>query len=305
MSLKAENISKNFGTQKALNHVSFEIQSGQIIGFLGPNGAGKSTLMKIITGFLQADEGQIFINGNNISDANSDFRSQIGYLPEHNPLYTDMYVTEYLNFTAGIYKLKNTKKRVAEVLRMTGLEIEKRKQIRELSKGFRQRVGIAAALIHNPGVLILDEPTTGLDPNQIIEIRNLILEIGKQKTVLLSTHIMQEVEAICNRVLIINSGSIVVDNTLEGINKESSEKYITVSVEFLTEPNDELLKQLPGVIEIQSPQKTIRLIKSSDSADIRPLIFNFAVEQKNPILSMQRIEKSMEEIFRDLTKRAN
>jgi ABC-2 type transport system ATP-binding protein len=305
MSLKAENISKNFGTQKALNHVSFEIQSGQIIGFLGPNGAGKSTLMKIITGFLQADEGQIFINGNNISDANSDFRSQIGYLPEHNPLYTDMYVTEYLNFTAGIYKLKNTKKRVAEVLRMTGLEIEKRKQIRELSKGFRQRVGIAAALIHNPGVLILDEPTTGLDPNQIIEIRNLILEIGKQKTVLLSTHIMQEVEAICNRVLIINSGSIVADNTLEGINKESSEKYITVSVEFLTEPNDELLKQLPGVIEIQSPQKTIRLIKSSDSADIRPLIFNFAVEQKNPILSMQRIEKSMEEIFRDLTKRAN
>jgi ABC-2 type transport system ATP-binding protein len=305
MSLKAENISKNFGTQKALNHVSFEIQSGQIIGFLGPNGAGKSTLMKIITGFLQADEGQIFINGNNISDANSDFRSQIGYLPEHNPLYTDMYVTEYLNFTAGIYKLKNTKKRVAEVLRMTGLEIEKRKQIRELSKGFRQRVGIAAALIHNPGVLILDEPTTGLDPNQIIEIRNLILEIGKQKTVLLSTHIMQEVEAICNRVLIINSGSIVADNTLEGINKESSEKYITVSVEFLTEPNDELLKQLPGVIEIQSPQKTIRLIKSSDSADIRPLIFNFAVEQKNPILSMQLIEKSMEEIFRDLTKRAN
>ncbi len=305
MSLKAENISKNFGTQKALNHVSFEIQSGQIIGFLGPNGAGKSTLMKIITGFLQADEGQIFINGNNISDANSDFRSQIGYLPEHNPLYTDMYVTEYLNFTAGIYKLKNTKKRVAEVLRMTGLEIEKRKQIRELSKGFRQRVGIAAALIHNPGVLILDEPTTGLDPNQIIEIRNLILEIGKQKTVLLSTHIMQEVEAICNRVLIINSGSIVADNTLEGINKESSEKYITVSVEFLTEPNDELLKQLPGVIEIQSPQKTIRLIKSSDSADIRPLIFNFAVEQKNPILSMQLIEKSMEEIFRDLTKRTN
>ena len=179
---------------------------------------------------------------------------------------------------------------------------EKRKRIRELSKGYRQRVGLAAALIHNPGILILDEPTTGLDPNQILEIRNLILEIGKEKTVLLSTHIMQEVEAICNRVLIINSGVIVADNTVKEINKSSSEKYIMVSVEFDTKPNDEQLSRLSGIIEILSPQEKIRLIKSSDSADIRPLIFKFAVEQKITVLSMQKVEKSMEEIFRELTK---
>lgn len=301
MSLKAENITKFYGSQKALDKVSFEIGSGEIVGFLGPNGAGKSTMMKIITGFLKADQGRVFVNGSEISEPDSDFRAQIGYLPEHNPLYTDMYVSEYLNFTAGIYRLKNIKERVAEVIEMTGLKIEKRKHIRELSKGYRQRMGLAAALIHNPSVLILDEPTTGLDPNQILEIRNLILEIGKQKTVLLSTHIMQEVEAICNRVLIINTGRIAADNTVEEINKISTEKYITVSVEFDTEPNDDLLKQLPGIIEILSPQKTIRLIKSSVTQDIRPMLFNFAVEQKITVLSMQRIEKSMEEIFRELT----
>jgi ABC-2 type transport system ATP-binding protein len=302
MSLKAENITKFYGRQKALDSVNFEIQSGEIVGFLGPNGAGKSTMMKIITGFLKADIGNVSVNEIQVSDQNPKYRSQIGYLPEHNPLYTEMYVTEYLNFTAKIYKLKKIDKRVAEVIQLTGLEIEKQKRIRELSKGYRQRIGLAAALIHNPDVLILDEPTTGLDPNQIIEIRNLILEIGKQKTVLMSTHIMQEAEAICNRVLIINSGIIVADNSVKEINKTFAEKQITISVEFDLEPNDELLKQIPGIIDIRSPHEKIRLIKSTDRTDIRPLIFNFAVKQKLTVLSMQKIEKSMEEIFRELTK---
>ena len=220
MSIKIENITKLYGSQKALDNVSFEIKSGEIIGFLGPNGAGKSTLMKIITGFIAPTSGNIFVNDKNILENAIEIKNNIGYLPENNPLYLDMYIIEYLNFVAGFYKIDNKKERIKEVIGLTGLEPEIHKKIGALSKGFRQRVGLAQAIIHNPDFLILDEPTSGLDPNQIIEIRNLIVNLGKEKTVMLSTHIMQEVEAICDRIVIINKGSIVADDTVINIQKK-------------------------------------------------------------------------------------
>ncbi len=220
MSITVKNISKFYGKQKALDKISFSINSGEVVGFLGPNGAGKSTMMKLITTYLEQDEGEIIVNNYNTLTHKIDVKKSVGYLPEHNPLYNEMYVLEYLNFLAGIHKV--TKNRIEEVIELVGLTPEKSKKIKQLSKGYRQRVGLAGALLHNPEVLILDEPTTGLDPNQLIDIRNLIKEIGKTKTVLFSTHIMQEVEAVCSRVIIINKGKLITDSTLEELTKEQS-----------------------------------------------------------------------------------
>jgi len=228
MSIKIQNVTKLYGEQRALDNISFEIKTGEIVGFLGPNGAGKSTMMKIITGFIPPSDGEVFVNGLDVVEEPEKVKQIIGYLPEHNPLYLDMYVREYLEFVAGIYKVKDKKQKVKTIIEQTGLGVEQHKKLGALSKGYRQRVGLAHSLIHDPEVLILDEPTSGLDPNQIVEIRNLISEVGKSKTVMLSTHIMQEVEAICDRVIIINKGKIVADDSAKDITSQSAEKYQTV-----------------------------------------------------------------------------
>jgi len=250
MSIIVKNITKLYGTQKALDKVSFEVKAGEIVGLLGPNGAGKSTMMKIITCFIPPTSGDVSVYGFDIMEQSVEVRKKVGYLPENNPLYLEMYVKEYLEFVAGLHQLgKNTHKRIAEMIANTGLESEQNKKIGALSKGYRQRVGLAQALIHNPEVLILDEPTSGLDPNQLIEIRNLIKEIGKEKTVMLSTHIMQEVEAICNRVVIINKGKIVADDLTEKLSAVTSPKEI-ILVEFDKEVKMELLKGITGVAKV-------------------------------------------------------
>ena len=251
MSIKVQNITKIFGTQKALDNVSFEIESGEIVGFLGPNGAGKSTMMKIITGFIPPTNGEIFVNDKNIVEFQNYIKLIIGYLPEQNPLYLDMYVLEFLNFIAGIYSLPNKKSRISEVVELTGLIPEMHKKIGALSKGYKQRVGLAQAIIHDPQVLILDEPTSGLDPNQIIEIRNLIQDLGKSKTVLLSTHIMQEVEAICDRILIINKGIIVADGTTKTIQAKLKDKVKSLDLETLNPIDTKKLKLIAGVLAVR------------------------------------------------------
>jgi ABC-2 type transport system ATP-binding protein len=219
MSIKINNVTKIYGKQKALDNVSFQVNSGEIVGFLGPNGAGKSTLMKIITSFIPPTEGDVYVNGLNVLEHQKEVKKLIGYLPEQNPLYNEMYIVEFLNFVAGLYNIKNRVERIDKIIQLTGLEPEIEKKIGALSKGFKQRVGLAQAIIHDPKILILDEPTSGLDPNQIIEIRNLIKELGKEKTVLLSTHIMQEVDAICDKIIIISNGKIIADDTTENIHK--------------------------------------------------------------------------------------
>jgi len=235
MSIEVQNISKNYGAQKALDNVSFSVKKGEIVGFLGPNGAGKSTLMKILTTYINADEGKASVNGNDVNENQKAVQLSVGYLAEHNPLYLDLYVREYLEFNADVYKV--AKSRIEEVIQLTGLTPESHKKIGQLSKGYRQRVGLATALLHNPDVLILDEPTTGLDPNQLVEIRNVIKNVGKNKTVFLSTHIMQEVEAICDRVIIINNGKIVTDKKLDKLVSEIKEQIIEV---LKTIPDPEL-----------------------------------------------------------------
>ncbi|NOZ47810.1 MAG: gliding motility-associated ABC transporter ATP-binding subunit GldA [Chlorobi bacterium] len=303
MSIKVSEISKLYGKQKALDNVSFEIKTGEIVGFLGPNGAGKSTMMKIITGYIPQTSGDVFVNNINVLDNNIEIRKDIGYLPENNPLYLDMYVTEYLNYIAGIYKIgKEKKNRINEIIEKTGLQTEKRKKIGALSKGYRQRVGLAQALLHNPGVLILDEPTSGLDPNQIVEIRGLISEIGKEKTVLLSTHIMQEVEAICDSVIIINNGKIVAKDKTEKIQGSTTDNYQAILVEFNNSIDTKKLKALKGVKKIIHLKGNNWLIQADKSINIRESIFNFAVKNKYTVLSMQKQEKSLEEIFQELTK---
>lgn len=305
MSISVKGITKFYGKQKALDNVSFEISSGEIFGFLGPNGAGKSTMMKIITGFIPPSSGDIFVNGLDILENSLEVRKQIGYLPENNPLYLDMYVREYLYFVARLYKLspKNAKERTDEMIIKTGLTVEQKKKIGALSKGYRQRVGLAQALIHDPSVLILDEPTSGLDPNQIIEIRNLIAEVGKQKTVLLSTHLMQEVEAICNRIIIINNGKIVADNSKEDLQKQTSAtNHQTVIVEFNTTVSREELLKIKGVSKVQGLKQYHWLLEGNTNDDIRPEIFQFAVKQSLTVLSMQKKEMSLEQVFQELTK---
>jgi ABC-2 type transport system ATP-binding protein len=300
VSIKVEYISKIYGKQRALDNVSFEVNTGEIVGFLGPNGAGKSTMMKILTCFIPQDAGTASVNGFDVASQSLDVRRSVGYLPEHNPLYLDMYVKEYLEFIAGIHKIANKKQRVDEMVQLTGLEIEQHKRIGMLSKGYRQRVGLAQALIHDPSVLILDEPTTGLDPNQLAEIRELIKRIGQKKTVMLSTHIMQEVEALCNRVIIINQGRIVANDDTATLQQGSQNRMLVV-VEFDKEPNRHDLKRLPGVEDVQPVRANTWQIITAADKDIRPDIFRFAVDNKLTVLEMQREERRIEDVFKELT----
>ncbi len=301
MSVKVENVSKLYGTQLALNDVSFEIRTGEVVGLLGPNGAGKSTLMKIISCFLPYTSGTVSVCGFDVSKDSIEVRKNVGYLPEHTPLYLDMYVKEYLTFIGGMYKIRNTEQRIREMVDMTGLELEQKKKIGALSKGYRQRVGIAQALIHDPKVLILDEPTSGLDPNQLLEIRNLIKNIGQEKTVILSTHIMQEVTAICNRVLIINKGKIVADDTAGNLQHKLTEDN-TVVIEFDKEIPIEKLQNIQGVINVVSLGSCRWSVKSELDQDIRADLFQFAVQNSLIVLSMQKEEHSLENIFQQLTQ---
>lgn len=302
MSVTVCNIIKLFGKQVALNNVSFQIEQGQVVGLLGPNGAGKSTLMKIITGYLTPDDGTAQVNGIDILSPAYDYRRDIGYLPENNPLYPDMYIKEYLLWVAGIYRLgKNSRKRVLEVIDITGIGHEQNKKIGSLSKGYRQRVGLAQALIHNPSVLILDEPTSGLDPNQIVEIRNLIAAVGQNKTVILSTHIIQEVEAICGRIVIINKGDIVADASAAEIKALTASSTQNVLVEFDQKPNIDSLLKIEHVSAARHLEGNIFLLSSGSSTDIRPLIFNFAKINNFTILSLHRKFLNLEEVFQALT----
>lgn len=302
MSLTILHLTKIYGTQKALNDISFSVQSGEIVGFLGPNGAGKSTTMKISTGFLPATSGQVIVGDFNVSDQPLQVKRIVGYLPEHNPLYLDMYVHEHLSFVGSVYGLSSAKlkHRVGEIIELCGLTREQNKKIEELSKGYRQRVGLSQALIHDPQVLILDEPTSGLDPNQIVEIRKLIKEISVNKTVIFSTHIMQEVQAICDRVIVINKGEIVADDKLVNLLQQEN-KTIAIEVEFeaMVEIND--LRSLPYVKEVISlGGNKFKLIGEGDT-DLRPEIFKFSSERKISLLGLKKEEMSMESVFRELT----
>ena len=303
MSIEVKNISKIYGTQKALNDVSFKINTGEIVGFLGPNGAGKSTMMKIITGFIPPTFGEVAVNELDVVENSLEIRKMIGYLPENNPLYHEMYVKEYLQYVAGIYKLgKSSEQKIKEIIEITGLTIEQKKKIGQLSKGYRQRVGLAQALIHDPKVLILDEPTSGLDPNQILEIRNLITTIGKEKTVMLSTHIMQEVEAICDRVIIINKGQIVADDSTKNIHSHLEENFRTIIVEFSKKIDYQLLEKITGVVKVKKVDDTNYLVQTNEDIDVRSQIFDFAVKNNVAVLSMQKQEKRLEDVFHELTK---
>lgn len=305
MSIQVQNVTKRFGNQKALNSVSFSIPSGQVIGFLGPNGAGKSTMMKIITGFLKPSEGEVLINGVPISNPKTDFRRFIGYLPENNPLYGDMFVKEYLCFVSNIYKLGRIgNKRVKELIELTGIGHEQNKKIGQLSRGYRQRVGLAQALLNRPSVLILDEPTSGLDPNQIVEIRRIIADVGKEKTVLLSTHIMQEVEAICSRVIIINRGEIVADDSTTNVLKNQGFGWQEVQVELLETVDSMFLQQIPDVIEAipYGNQKNSWVLRSKTETDIRPMVYRFCVEKDLTLLTLRQKSLQMEDVFQSLTQ---
>jgi len=329
MSISISNITKIYGTQKALDAVSLEIKPGGITGLLGPNGAGKSTLMKILTCFIPPTSGDASVCGFDVLEQTIEVRKKVGYLPENNPLYLDLYVREFLSFIAGTHQLKgNIAKRVAEMVEITGLQTEQHKKIGALSKGYRQRVGLAQALIHDPEVLILDEPTSGLDPNQLLEIRHLITEVGKTKTVMMSTHIMQEVEAICNRAVIIHRGRIVADDTTQNLQHMVASKAV-IRVEFASLVSGMLLKNIPGVIEVarsESPSEyrisnrssvgpfsgegeagigeksTAWYLSSEAGRDIRGDVFKFAVDNQLTVLSLQREEQKLEEVFQGLTK---
>ena len=303
MSIEVRNITKVFGEQKALDNVSFDINNGEIVGFLGPNGAGKSTLMKIITGYIPATEGEVLINGMNILENPIEIRKKLGYLPEQNPLYFDMYIVEYLEFVAGIYGIKNKKARIDEIVSLTGLEPEINKKIGTLSKGYKQRVGLAQAIIHDPEVLILDEPTSGLDPNQIIEIRNLIKNLGKEKTVILSTHIMQEVEAICDRILLIKKGVLLANDKAEDFAHLNSDSISTLLVELDGELSENDFAQIKGIRNVRKQSPTRFAIEFSKSNDIRKAVFNLAVQKGLAVLNMQEKEKSIEEVFAELTNK--
>ncbi len=302
MSIVVQGVTKLYGEQKALDNVSFEVKTGEIVGFLGPNGAGKSTMMKIITGFIPASSGSVFVYGIESSADNTEIKKRIGYLPENNPLYPEMYVREYLGFVASLYKMGNSvKKQINNIIEVTGLAPEQKKKIGSLSKGYRQRVGLAQALIHNPDVLILDEPTTGLDPNQIVEIRNLIKYAGREKTIMLSTHIMQEVEAICDRVIIIDKGKIVADEPKSNIYSIIKHPHQIVQVEFNKEISEPALQSILNVVKVQQIRKDLWLIEAEGEEDIRPVLFSFAVKNNLTVLSLQKEESNLEEVFRHLT----
>ncbi|KAF2339970.1 gliding motility-associated ABC transporter ATP-binding subunit GldA [Flavobacterium tistrianum] len=298
MSIEVNSISKSYGEQKALNEISFKIEKGEIVGFLGPNGAGKSTLMKILTTYLLANSGSALVNGHDVMTNAKEVQRSIGYLPEHNPLYLDLYVREYLAFNADVYNVP--KSRIEEVIQLTGLTPESHKKIGELSKGYRQRVGLANALLHDPEVLILDEPTTGLDPNQLMEIRNVIKNAGKNKTVFLSTHIMQEVEAICDRVIIIDKGQIVADNKLDHLVTADKEQVIEVEFDYKVE--EQLLARLENISSyVNTHDMTWELTFVTDK-DMRPAIFDFANENGLKTLQLNQKNKNLEAVFREITK---
>ncbi len=300
MSIVVSHLTKIYGQQKAVDDISFTAGNNEIVGFLGPNGAGKSTTMKIITGYLAADLGEALVNGVNVNDNPVTAKKQIGYLPEGNPLYYEMYVREYLQFMAGIHEVKTgVKKRMEEVIDLTGLRPESNKKTGELSKGYKQRVGLAAALLHDPKILILDEPTTGLDPNQIVEIRQLIKELGKNKTVLFSSHILQEVESVCDRIIIINKGKIVADDTLTHLQSSNINAHI-ILVEFGSKVNVALLQNLPMVDEVLENQNQYQL-QTSDPEKVKKLLLEFSLQNNLDILSLKTKSKSLEEVFRNLT----
>ena len=303
MSISVKGITKRYGSQLAVNDVSFEIPGGQIVGFIGPNGAGKSTTMKIITGTLPPDKGSVIIKGLPALEHQNEIRRMIGYLPEHNPLYLEMYIREYLHYVAGLYQVKGKSKKVKveDVIEKTGLGPEIGKTIGKLSKGYRQRVGLAQAMIHDPDILILDEPTTGLDPNQLTEIRNLISNIGREKTVLLSTHILQEVEAICDRVIIIDKGRIVADESAENLTTGGSGQVQTIHVEIEEDSDPGVWQGLSFITNIKTIGGKQFLLETHESRDIRGEIFNFAVNQGLTILSLSLRKKKLEEVFREIT----
>jgi len=337
MSIIVNNITKIYGTQKALDDISLEVKPGEIVGLLGPNGAGKSTLMKILTCFIPPTSGDASVFGFDVLEQSIEVRRKVGYLPENNPLYLDLYVREFLSFIAGTHQMKgNISGRVAEMIDLTGLQTEQHKKLGSLSKGFRQRVGLAQALIHDPEVLILDEPTSGLDPNQLLEIRGLIREIGRKKTVMISTHVMQEVEAICNRAIIIHKGKIVADDTTQNLQHMAISRAM-VKVEFNSAVSGDLLLKIPGVIEVLQPETnseyrtlnkeerissennrvssiqhpaseflhptgSIWLLSSAPDSDIRADVFKFAVDKNLTVLSLTREEQKLEEVFQELTR---
>ena len=299
MSIEVHVVSKNYGAQKALDQVSFTIQKGEIVGFLGPNGAGKSTLMKILTTYLSADAGTAAVNGFDVATQQKSVQQSIGYLPEHNPLYLDLYVREYLEFNADVYNVSAS--RIDEVITLTGLTAEQHKKIGQLSKGYRQRVGLANALLHNPDVLILDEPTTGLDPNQLVEIRNVIRNVGKDKTVFLSTHIMQEVEAICDRVIIIDHGKIVTDKKIDRLTSVSQEQII--NVEFDQTVTTELVHSIPGLASAVRVSENLWELTFDSDLDMRPVVFDFAQENGLKTLQLNLKNKNLESLFREVTRK--
>ncbi|MDX1627070.1 MAG: gliding motility-associated ABC transporter ATP-binding subunit GldA [Fulvivirga sp.] len=303
MSISVSNLTKIYGEQKAVDGVTFEARPGEILGFLGPNGAGKSTTMKIATTYLPPSSGEVYVCGFNVLEEPIKIKSRIGYLPEHNPLYTEMYVKEFLAFTGKLHGLTGNrlKDRIAEVIQLCGLGMEQGKKIEALSKGYRQRVGIAQALIHDPEVLILDEPTTGLDPNQIIEIRNLIKKISVNKTVIFSTHIMQEVQAICDRVVVINNGRVVADDNIDQL-KFKARKMTAVEVEFSEPAQIEDLEKIEGVQEVIKKTNHSYVLHSEAGVDIRPAVFAFANKNELTLVGMTREEVTMENVFQDLTK---
>ncbi len=299
MSIEVKNLIKIYGEQKAVNLISFKVNKGEIVGFLGPNGAGKSTTMKMITGYLQPTSGDAMVCDVNVQDNPLGTKQKIGYLPESNALYYEMYVKEYLEFIAEIHKVQNTKNRIAEVIQQVGLTSEAHKKISQLSKGYKQRVGLAAALIHDPEVLILDEPTSGLDPNQIIEIREVIKQLGKNKTVLFSSHILQEVEAICDRVIIINKGNIVADDQLSNLQQATSGS--SVHVTFKEALDEDRLKNLPAATIVTKIDNYNWELQSKDEETLRKQILSMAVENNFNIVSLQSGSKSLENVFRSLT----
>lgn len=303
MSIRVNSLVKQFGTQTAVDAISFEVGEGEIVGFLGPNGAGKSTTMKIATGYLAPTSGTVEVGGFDVNRQPGEVKKIIGYLPEHNPLYLDMFVREYLAFVGKVHGLKGArlKERVEAMVDLCGLSREQNKKIEALSKGYRQRVGLAQALIHDPKVLILDEPTTGLDPNQIIEIRHLIRETGKNKTVLFSSHIMQEVQALCSRVVVINNGKIVANDQIDNL-KGGEMKMVLIRVEFSDVPDVKALEKIEGVMKVTHAGKNTYSLEATGEQDVRPAIFKYASDNGLTLVGLQQEESTMENIFQELTK---
>lgn len=300
MSISVTNLSKNYGAQKAVNNISFSVGQGEIVGFLGPNGAGKSTTMKMITGYLAADSGQINVCGIPANEQNTDTKKKIGYLPEANPLYMDMYVREYLQFIANVHHIKNAKENIESVIKTVGLTLEAHKKIGQLSKGYKQRVGLAAALVHNPDVLILDEPTSGLDPNQIVEIRNVIKKLALQKTILFSSHIMQEVEALCDRVIIINKGNIVADDRLSNLkNNNGSDQSVIVEFKETVDPG--WLERLEGVSKIDGSGQRVFCIQCAEAEVVKKQLMQLSLEKNLNIISLKSESRNLENVFKSLT----